>query len=104
MIGGSGNDDVVSRPVGLAEAGSVDGADLRSDESFPRDEIYGLTSQMRYKRFLGIARGSSFELQTQLVIARELGFGDSEQIGLADDLRNETGKMIFGAIRTLKEA
>jgi four helix bundle protein len=93
-------------------------------KTFPREEIYGLTSQMRrcavsipsniaegagrlktpeYKHFLGIARGSSFELQTQLIIAKELSFGDVEQIALADSLCNEVGKMIFGAIRALKE-
>lgn len=93
-------------------------------KTFPREEIYGLTSQMRrcavsipsniaegagrlntpeYKQFLGIARGSSFELQTQLVIAKELGFGDIEKIGLADGLCNEVGKMIFGAISALNE-
>lgn len=64
--------------------------------SFPREEIYGLTAQLRragvsiasniaegygrttkgeYKSFRGMARGSALEVQTQLVIARELGFG-----------------------------
>jgi four helix bundle protein len=58
---------------------------------FPREEIYGLTSQMRrssvsapsniaegqgrlnlaeFRQFLGIARGSNCELQTQMEIAR----------------------------------
>jgi len=93
-------------------------------KTFPREEIYGLTSQMRrcavsipsniaegagrlntpeYKQFLGIARGSSFELQTQLVISKELGFGDLEKIAVADGLCNEVGKMIFGAICALNE-
>jgi four helix bundle protein len=68
---------------------------LTSD--FPREEMYGLTSQLRragvsvasniaegwgrqsegeYKHFLGMARGSNLEVQTQMVIAAELGFGD----------------------------
>jgi four helix bundle protein len=93
-------------------------------KTFPREEIYGLTSQMRrcavsipsniaegagrlntpeYRHFLGIARGSSFELQTQLIIAKELGFGDVEQIAVADSLCNDVGKMLFGTIRALKE-
>ena len=92
-------------------------------KAFPKEEIYGLTSQMRrcavsipsniaegagrlntpeYKQFLGIARGSSFELQTQLIIAKELGFGDSAQSTQADTLCNEIGKMLFGAISALK--
>jgi four helix bundle protein len=96
----------------------------RLTKTFPREEIYGLTSQMRrcavsipsniaegagrlntpeYKQFLGIARGSSFELQTQLVIAKELGFGEVKQIASADALCNEVGKMIFGTISALRE-
>jgi len=58
----------------------------RLSSAFPREEKYGLTSQMRrcavsiasniaegagrlntpeYKQYLGVARGSHFELQTQ---------------------------------------
>ncbi len=61
---------------------------------FPKEEIYGLTGQIRrsavsiasniaegagrntnkeFKHFLGIANGSSYELQTQILIARRLG-------------------------------
>ncbi len=67
-------------------------------DTFPRQEMYGLSSQMRraavsvasniaegwgrqsdgeYKQFLGIARGSNMELQTQLIIAGKLGFGEA---------------------------
>ena len=94
-------------------------------KTFPREEIYGLTSQMRrcavsipsniaegagrlntpeFRQFLGIARGSSFELQTQLTIAKELGFGDNGQIVAAEQLCNEVGKMIFGAVAGLESA
>jgi four helix bundle protein len=69
----------------------------RLTEGFPREETYGLTSQMRraavsipsniaeghgrlgtneYRQFLGVARGSNFELQTQIEIARALGKGN----------------------------
>jgi four helix bundle protein len=96
----------------------------RLSKSFPREDLYGLTSQMRgaavsipsniaegsgrlgtpeYRQFLGIARGSNFELQTQLTIAKELGFGDSSEIALAEGLSSEVGKMIFATIATLNE-
>lgn len=63
--------------------------------SFPKDEIYALTSQMRraavsipsniaegaartgdkeFLQFLSISRGSLSELETQLIIAKELGY------------------------------
>ena len=64
-------------------------------QSFPREEIYGLTSQIRraavsvpsniaegaarsgakeFAHFLAMARGSLSELETQLIIARNLGY------------------------------
>jgi four helix bundle protein len=82
----------------------------------PREEIYGLTSQLRragvsvasniaegygrstkgeFKSFLGMARGSALEVQTQLVIAGELGFGDPAQMAGAEKLADETGRMLW---------
>jgi four helix bundle protein len=93
-------------------------------KAFPRDEVYGLTSQMRraavsipsniaegagrlktpeYRHFLGIARGSNFELQTHLTIAKELVFGDGGQIAQAEDLSDEVGKMIVTILGVLKD-
>jgi four helix bundle protein len=84
-------------------------------EKFPKEEIYGLTSQLRragvsiasniaegfgrgstadYKRFLAMARGSNLEVQTQLVIARHLRFGDREEIQIAKGLSEEVSKML----------
>jgi four helix bundle protein len=54
-----------------------------------------------YKQYLGIARGSSFELQTQLTIAKELGFGDIEQMREAEATCDEIGRMLFGVIQAL---
>jgi four helix bundle protein len=69
----------------------------RRTESFPRPELFGLTAQMRraavsvpsniaegqgritrgeFRQFLGHARGSLLELETQLAIARDLGYLD----------------------------
>jgi len=72
----------------------------KSTEQFPRNEIYGLTSQLRcaavsvspdiaegqgrlmsgeFSHFLGQARGSLLELDTQLEIALDLAYLDSNQ-------------------------
>lgn len=72
---------------------------------FPREEIYGLAAQLRragvsvasniaegygrastgeYRQFLGMARGSNLELQTQLVIARKLSLGNAAKIDHAE--------------------
>jgi four helix bundle protein len=95
----------------------------RMTKGFPREEIYGMTSQMRrsavsvasniaegngrlstgeYRQFLGIARGSNFELQTQLEIARALGFCDSKMLEEAEGLSFEVGKMISGVLNSIK--
>jgi four helix bundle protein len=91
---------------------------------FPREEIFGLTSQMRraavsiasniaegqgrmstgeFQQFLGIARGSSFELQTQLVIARNLELSNTKSIAEAEALSCEITKMINGLLKSLKQ-
>ncbi len=94
----------------------------RLTKDFPREEQYGLTSQIRrsavsvpsniaegqgrftvgeFKQFLGIARGSNFELQTQLEIARVLNFGNAALIAEAEKLSHEIGKMIYGLAESI---
>jgi four helix bundle protein len=96
----------------------------RLTQGFPREEIYGMTSQMRrsavsvasniaeghgrlstgeYRQFLGMARGSNFELQTQLEIARALGFSDPRILEEAEGLSFEVGKMISGVLNATKD-
>jgi four helix bundle protein len=91
---------------------------------FPRDELYGITSQIRrcavsvpsniaegqgrmstgeFRQFLGIARGSSFELQTQLEIARRLGFGNLKSMDKAEALSHEIGKMLSAILARLSD-
>jgi four helix bundle protein len=95
----------------------------RLTQDFPRDERFGLTSQIRrsvvsipsniaegqgrlgtgeFRQFLGIARGSNCEVQTQLEIARSLNFGDPKLIDEADALSNEVRKMLFGLLESLQ--
>lgn len=80
----------------------------RVTESFPRREIYGLTAQIRraavsvpsniaegqarhsqkeFMRFLSTARGSLAEVQTQLLIAQNLSYIDTEK---AETLHHQT--------------
>ena len=89
---------------------------------FPKEETYGLVSQLRrasvsvasniaegrgrlnsgeFRQFLGIALGSTFEIQTQLLVARKLEMGDREAIGAAVALSDEVSKMLTSFIQTL---
>jgi len=97
----------------------------RLTQGFPREEVYGLSSQIRravvsipsniaegqgrlsvgeFRQFLGVARGSNHELQTQLEIARLLKFGDSTLIDEAENLSHEVGKMIYALLESPHES
>ena len=87
-------------------------------EEFPGSELYGLSSQTRrasvsvasniaegsargtkrdFRQFVKLARGSNCELQTQLVIAGQLGFGNRGKGEKLEALSQEIGKMLSGA-------
>lgn len=88
---------------------------------FPPEERYGLSGQMRraaisvpsnisegygrvttgeFKQFLGHARGSSAEVETQLMIAKDLQFGSPEAIAKAEQLCHEVGRLLTGLMRS----
>jgi hypothetical protein len=48
-----------------------------------------------------MARGSNDELQTQLVIAGRLVFGDGALLREADGLSEEVGRMLHGLYKVL---
>lgn len=94
----------------------------KATESFPRDEIWALTSQIKrssisvasniaegsakrstreFIRFLNISYGSLAELEAQLLISVELKFISQENVKPLIDLANEIGRMINGLIRSL---
>jgi len=94
----------------------------RHTKSFPKDEIYGLTSQIRrssvsipsniaegygrnstqdYIRFLRIANGSLFELQTHLEIARNLDFLSYEKFTELYDLSREIERMLSSLLKKI---
>ena len=91
---------------------------------FPREELYGLTSQMRraavsvpssivedcgrhsqadYLRFIHMAFGSLRELLYQLGLSKRLGFLCHEDSSLIEPKIVETEKVLNGLIRALRD-
>ena len=88
--------------------------------TMPKEEIYGLTSQLRraavsvpsniaegqsrltrgeFRQFLGMARGSLAELETQVILAKELGFV-IDSLPLLDQI-GEVGRMLNGLLTAI---
>jgi four helix bundle protein len=92
---------------------------------FPREELYALTGQLRraavsipsniaegqgriskqeFRQFLGQARGSLMEVETQLVIASKLEYVDAHQLNLLLESCNRIKQMLYRLIESLSEA
>jgi four helix bundle protein len=65
-------------------------------------EGYGRATKGEYVQFLGLARGSNCEIETQLAFARGLGFGSGQELDEAEALCDEVGRMLTATIRTLR--
>lgn len=93
----------------------------RATRNWPKEESYGLTSQVRravvsipsnvaegqgrkspkeFLRFLAIAHGSLLEVETQLLIAQRLSYLDEQSLSLLLRRATETGRLINGLIRS----
>jgi len=91
--------------------------------SFPDQEKFGLTSQLRrasvsissnfaegcsrssekeFKRFIEIALGSAFEVKTQLIISKKLGFVQEEDLNVLIDLLDKVSKQLNALRNKLK--
>lgn len=91
-------------------------------KGFPREELYGLTNQLRratvsvpsniaegharnstaeYRNFLSMARGSLAEVETQLLIAERLKYIDPEKLAELLSRQMEINKMINALINKL---
>jgi four helix bundle protein len=91
--------------------------------TFPNNEKFGLISQIQravvsipaniaegsgrssnkeFSRYLDIAISSSFELETELLLAHDLNFINDSQIAPVIQLIQEIQKMIFGFKETIK--
>jgi four helix bundle protein len=94
----------------------------RLTSAFPQDEIYGLTSQLRraavsvpsniaegqgrlsvgeFKQFIGHARGSAFEVETQVLIARDLGYVGQPETEAVLSRIQEIGRILSGLLASL---
>jgi len=97
----------------------------RLTQKFPKQEIYGLTSQIRraavsipsniaegqgrmsrgeFKQFLGHARGSVFELESQILIARNLAYLTMEEGEFLLGRVTELGRILNGLLNSLDPA
>ncbi len=93
-------------------------------KDFPKDEVYGIISQMKrasvsipsniaegsrrssrkdFRNFLLNAYGSGAELETQIKIAKRLGFGKSENYPKTENLLSEIMRMLNKFTRELKD-
>jgi four helix bundle protein len=92
---------------------------------FPREELYGMTSQIRRAsisivsniaeghgrgtkpqllQFLSMARGSAFEVEAQLLLCRELGLGEEIAVGHCQNLCDEVSRILSSAIKSLRDS
>jgi four helix bundle protein len=95
----------------------------KSSKTFPRDEIYGLTSQMRrasvsiganiaegtcrkgdadFARFLQIAAGSASELEYHLLLARDLELLKTSDYQRLSDAAVEVKRMLASLMQRLR--
>lgn len=96
----------------------------RITEGFPREEVYGLTSQLRraavsvpckfaegqgrltkgeFQQFLGYARGSLLELETLIQVAANLNYLNAVQSNELLCQSAEVGKILNGLLSSISE-
>ena len=94
----------------------------KSSKDFPREELYGLTSQIRraavsipsniaegqgrrttldFLRHLSIAYGSLREVETQILIARRLKYVAQTRVDEVMELAGEVGRLLNGLMNSL---
>jgi four helix bundle protein len=96
----------------------------RATATFPKDELFGITSQLRraavsipsniaegqgrlsekeFRFFPGQARGSLMEVETQLQIAENLGYLEKEQTNRLLDACAEVGRILNGLLASVSK-
>jgi four helix bundle protein len=116
------SDSIYRRLDAWKKAMRLTTATYAATQSFPRHELYGLTSQMRraavsipsniaegrgrdsrrdFRQFVIRARASAYELQTQITVAESLQYLSSAEAGELIEQSNEVVMVINGLIRHL---
>ena len=96
----------------------------RTTRAFPKDELFGMTSQIRraaasipaniaegqgrqstkeFLRFLSISRGSLKELETHLILCQRVGLLSDEQLESLLNLTDEISRMLSGLRKSLEQ-
>jgi four helix bundle protein len=97
----------------------------RETERFPREELYGLTMQLRravvavpsdiaegkgriskkeFLQMLARARGSACEVETQLEISRNLGFLPADRYSVLSEQCSEVGRLLNGLMSSIRRS
>ena len=96
----------------------------RATEPFPKSEVYGLTAQLRrasvsvpsniaegqgrltkgeFCHFLGQARGSLLEVETQLAIALDLHYLKDDEFRKLEERSSEVQRLLSGLIESMRQ-
>jgi four helix bundle protein len=96
----------------------------RLSKKFPKEEVFGLTSQIRraavsipsniaegrgksskgeFQQFLHHSRGSLAEVETQIVIAQNLGYLNAADAEPVIEIIAEVGRLLHGLLTSLKK-
>ncbi|MGO9318988.1 MAG: four helix bundle protein [Terracidiphilus sp.] len=65
-------------------------------------EGYGRSTKGEYIQFLGFARGSCSELETQIVIAKKLEFGAPDSLQTTESLCNDAGRLLGALMKSIR--
>jgi four helix bundle protein len=96
----------------------------RLSKKFPKDELFGLTSQIRraavsipsniaegrgksskgeFQQFLHHSRGSLAEVETQIIIAQNLGYLNPAETEAVMEIIAEVGRLLHGLLGAIKK-
>jgi len=119
-----GGEDRFRQSIGWLRAMDLCEAVYRVTRNFPKDELFGLTSQLRRAavsipsniaegqgrlstgemlQFFGHARGSLQEVQTQLALSIRLGYCTPQDVATASSFCDELQRILGAAITTLRK-